>query len=63
MKKHYVTFKVKYPIDIEEFTNLNEEEVKAKILSEFKYALDINIELFRDEVKLHPKTREALNFK
>lgn len=63
MKKHYVTFKVKYPIDIEEFTNLNEEEVKAKILAEFKYALDVNIELFRDEVKLHPKTKEALNFK
>ena len=63
MKKHYVTFKVKYPINIEELTNLTEEEAKAKILAEFKYALNANIKLFRDEVKLHPKTRSVLNYK
>lgn len=63
MKKHYVTFKVKYPINIEELANLTEEEAKAKILAEFKYVLDANIKLFRDEVKLHPKTRSILNYK
>lgn len=62
MKQHYVTFKVKYPINLEELNNLSEEEAKAKILADFKYALDADIELFRDEVKLHPKTRKALNY-
>ena len=62
MKKHYVTFKVKYPINVEELANLTEEEAKAKILAEFKYVLDANIKLFRDEVKLHPKTRGVLNY-
>lgn len=61
MKKHYVTFKVKYPINVEELANLT-EEAKAKILAEFKYVLDANIKLFRDEVKLHPKTRSILNY-
>lgn len=62
MKKHYVTFKVKYPINVEELVHLTENEAKAKILAEFKYALDSDIELFRDEVKFHPKTRAVLNY-
>lgn len=61
MKQHYVTFKVKYPIDIEEFKGLSIEETKAKILSNFKYALDVDMTLFKDEVKLHQKVIEALN--
>lgn len=62
MKQHYVTFKVKYPIDLDELNNLSEEEVKAKILADFKYALDADITLFKEEVKLHPRTRQALNY-
>lgn len=62
MKKHYVTFKVKYHINVEELANLTEEEAKAQILAEFKDALNSDIKLFRDEVKLHPKTRSVLNY-
>lgn len=62
MKKHYVTFKVKYPINLEELTNLTEEEAKTKILAKFKHALGPDIELFRDEVKLHHKIRSILNY-